>query len=491
MRELDNALRHHQAGRLVEAEKAYRNILKRHPDHADSLHLLGLIAHATGHNEEAIRLIRRAIEVNKSNSIYHTNLGVICGEQGHFDLAVMLYKHALLLKPENNDAMTNLGNAYQTSGNFVEAETCYRQVLERDPRHALAHYNLGMSLQAQGHYNDAMRSFSHAITARPDYADAHLALGIVQLLTGDFAQGWPNFEWRWLVSQFKRGVRNFAQPQWRGEPLDGRRILLHSEQGLGDSIQFLRYVTMVQAAGGIVLLEVQAALLRMAHQIPGITAVIPFGNPLPDFDLHCPLMSLALAFQTTLNTIPVHVPYLHVPVDAQARALLRPWTSDRIRVGLAWAGSKDHVKDKSRSISFAVLRQLIRVSDISFFSLQLGEQLGAEDLENMVDLASETDDLADTAAQMKHLDLIISVDTSIAHLAGALGKPVWILLHCDADWRWLLARDDSAWYPTARLFRQTDPGNWTGVIERVATELQRLFARDTAETPGRTDDCEN
>jgi hypothetical protein len=299
---------------------------------------------------------------------------------------------------------------------------------------------------------------------------------MIQLIQGNLTSGWIEYEWRWRIQDFSFYNRKFSSPMWHGEPLNGQRILLHSEQGLGDCLQFLRYLPMVQAAGGIVVLEIPARLQRLAAQLPGVTHFAVTGEPLPPFDQHCPLMSLPLVFGTNLETIPSKVPYLSIPPDALQKASALQWPTEGLRVGLAWAGSSQHAMNQFRSISLSILQPLFDIKEVKFFSLQI--DTAAKQLRTInatiTDLSSVTTDMADTAAQIAQLDLVISVDTSVAHLAGALAKPFWLLLSCDTDWRWLLEREDSPWYPTARLFRQTILGDWSSVVDRVASSLALL-----------------
>ena len=273
--------------------------------------------------------------------------------------------------------------------------------------------------------------------------------------------------------------RKLAQPQWKGEPLDGARIVIPAEQGLGDTLQFLRYIPMVAAAGGVVVLMVQERMRRLAARVPGVAELVVSGEALPEFAWHCPLLSLALAFGTTLETIPAEVPYLSVPEEALARLeelATVEWPEERLKVGVAWAGNQTFVGDRARyrSMPFEALRPLTEMAGVSLFSLQMGEACAElEGVEGVTDLAPYVGDMADTAAQMARLDLVISVDTSVAHLAAGLGVATWVLLpFAAADWRWLLERSDSPWYPTMRLFRQPRPGDWAAVVAEVCGELR-------------------
>ena len=508
-----SGLAHHRAGRLGEAERIYRRILELDAQHADSLHLLGMVAFQTGNCDAAAELISRAILKHGQDAMYFSNLGNVLQMQGRLEESVHCYRKALVLNPGSAPAHGNLGLALQFLGRLEEAAESFERALELDPGIAVAHNNLGNVRQAQGRLEEAVAcheralavepmnsevysnlgsvfdlqgkvpesvaSYDRALALKPDFAVALFNRSLLRLLMGDLAAGLPDYERRWHLS--KR--RSFSQPQWCGQPLDGARILLYPEQGLGDTVQFLRYVPMVQAAGGQVILEVQPQMRRLAARLPGVVELSCSGEPLPPFDWHCPLMSLPLAFGTTLDTIPARVPYLTIPQAADAMCGL-PGEGCGLRVGIAWAGSPAHLRDRFRSIPLELLKPLFGLAGAQFFSLQLGP--AAEELEEagspvgVIDLAPEIEDMADTAALIAKLDLVIAVDTAVAHLAGALGKPVWVMLPLVPDWRWLLDREDSPWYPTMHLFRQSRLGDWASVVEAVRCALQKEIANNLA-----------
>ncbi len=540
------ALREYHAEHMAEVERLCLQILAIDVRHADGLYLLGMAAYKTGRYELAERMIRRAIVVNPHQAYYQSNLGnalkalrkfdeaVDCFKralevkpdheeacynlgntylaQKKFDQAVAAYKQALAIKPDYVDALCNLGNAYRQKKKLDEAIECFRRALVLAPDYADLHCNLGDALHAQGKVDEAISFYQRtlelnpghhkacncmcnawfdkgdlvqstlwcerALALVPDYGDARMNQCLLQLLQGDYVNGWRNYEVRWKVYT----PRTSPQPLWLGAPLRGARVLLHAEQGLGDSIQFLRYVPLVQAAGGRVILDLPAKLHRLVERVPGLLAVVNTGDSLPYFDCHCPLMSLPLALGTTLETVPAQVPYLSAPPEALAAAATLPWPASGLKVGLAWTGNPDHPKNRFRSLPLELLEPLLEIEGLHFFSLQMGpgaEELAARKLP-ITDLAPFTCDMADTAAQMAHLDLVITIDTSMAHLAGALGRPVWVLLGYAPDWRWLLNRDDTPWYPTARLLRQGTNGDWPPVIARVRTALQQLAAQKRA-----------
>jgi predicted O-linked N-acetylglucosamine transferase (SPINDLY family) len=505
---LAEALREYDAGRLREAEMLLREILTLDANHADGLHLLGLITHRDGQYDAAAEWIRKAIAANGKVAAYYSNLGNALQAQGSLDEAVAQYKQALELHPKYAVACHNLGCALQAQRKWDEAATYYERGIALDPGRVEAHVNLdiclreqgrleeavacceralalrpkdaeacnrlGFALQAQGRFGEALVEYKRATALRPAYDEAVWNRSLVELLLGDFAAGWANYERRWSAGGTPR---NLTQPQWRGEPLGGARILLHAEQGLGDTVQFLRYVPMVQAAGGAVVLEVQAGLRRIAEHLPGVEVVVA-GDALPECAWQCPLMSLPLVFGTAVDTIPAHTPYLTVPAEALDRAAGLPWPTAALRVGLVWAGNPEHRNDRSRSIALSLLEALFGIEGVQFFSLQMGveaEQLAMID-GGVIDLRYEIGDMADTAALMTNLDLVIAVDTSVVHLAGALGRPTWLLLPFAPDWRWMLEREDSPWYPTMRLFRQTERDGWEPVVERLRAALGEELA---------------
>ncbi|MGB7983925.1 MAG: tetratricopeptide repeat protein [Terracidiphilus sp.] len=423
-----------------------------------------------GQMVEAVACYQRALALRPECAELENNLGVALEAQGSLEEAVNAYRRALEQRPEYAEARFNLGNVDWKRGNLQAAVESYRRVLAAHPNHVEAHCNLGSILHDQGSFDAARLCYERALEIQPDSAYAAWNRSLLQLLHGDFASGWRNFEAR---RRTKSSPRHFPEPLWRGQPLDGARILLHAEQGLGDTIQFLRYLPMVQASGGSVVLCLPTRLRRIARLLRGVESLVATGEPLPPFDCQIPLMSLPLVFGTNLENIPARVPYLNIPEDTSRAASRLVWPATGLRVGIAWAGSPSHAKDRFRSMPFSVLAPLLRVEGVHFFSLQMGpasRQLAAA-AGNLTDLAPFTSDLADTAAQMAHLDLVITVDTCIAHLAGALAVPVWTLLGYAADWRWLLNRDDSPWYPTMRLFRQPSLGAWHAVMEEVRAAL--------------------
>ena len=357
---------------------------------------------------------------------------------------------------------------------LIEAEESFRRALTTNPAQAEAHHVLGILQKFLGRLDEGMESFRRAIALKPDHADAHFSLANAQLALGDFENGWRGYEWRLRANWY--GPRNFTQPVWRGEDLTGKTILLYPEQGFGDVIHFLRYAPLVVARGGRVIVEVPLPLARLAATLKGRGQVIASGDPLPAFDVYCSLLSLPERFGTTRATIPAAVPYL-----TPDPALVKRWGKDiagspGIKVGLAWAGNPKQENDRYRSIVLDRLRPVLDVPGIRWFSLQVGERAAdvARLPPNMIaDLSERLTDFAETAAVIANLDLVITIDSAVAHLAGALGQSVWTLVSAIAEWRYPPKEEHSAWYPSMRVFRQAALGEWDGVISRVRTELAK------------------
>jgi tetratricopeptide (TPR) repeat protein len=380
-----------------------------------------------------------------------------------------------VLKPGLFEAHNNLGTALQLLGRMEEAEASYRRTVALNPGFAQAHNNLGAALAALDRGEEAEACYRRALALKPDLASAHMNLGIARLRLGDFEQGWREYDWRLQTAEFRSSVR--SQPLWTGGPLTGKTILLYAEQGMGDTLQFLRYCPLVAAKGARVVLEVQPALARLAAGTAGAGAVLAAGEALPEVDLCCPLLSLPQRLGTGLESIPADIPYL-----CADSALARRWAREiapapGLKVGLVWAGHPDHKNDRNRSVALERLRPLLATKGVSWFSLQVGgraAEIGGLPPGTIADLSARLEDFAETAAAISHLDLVISVDTAVAHLAGALGRRCWVLLPFLPDWRWLQAREDSPWYPSVRLFRQQRSGDWDTVVARAAEELSRL-----------------
>lgn len=512
--QLESALNHYKAGQLTVAAAVCQQVLQQQPDVVEAIALLGRIAEQLGHHEaaahyllqvaklrpdsaetynllgnalqrlrkfaESVSCYQRAIALQPNFPGAYNNLGSALQELGRYQASVLCYQKALQLRPDYADAYYNLGNNYRHQDNLEAARRAYAQAIALDPNFTLAYNNLGLTLADMGKPEEAIPWYERAIALQPDNADAHQNLGLALLQLGDLETGFREYEWRWqAMGPDNRPPRPFPQPLWDGSDLHGKTILLHAEQGYGDTLQFVRYAALVAAKGGRVLLECQPALTRLLATLPHVAQVIPAGDPLPPFDTHAPLLSLPHLLHTTLATVPSQIPYLFPPA---APALLTRSSAPR-HIGIVWSGSPTHQNDRRRSCPLHEFLPLLQLPYIRFHSLQIGPR--AEEIRPLVeqglveDWSDRLHDFADTATLIAQLDLVITVDTSVAHLAGGLGKPVWVLLSYAPDWRWLLHRTDSPWYPTARLFRQPSPGDWKTPIHQVITSLKGHVAAVT------------
>lgn len=434
-------------------------------------------AHRAGRLDEALGGYAEAVERNPQSSQAYNNMGVALRAQGAFHAAVASYRRAIAIKSDDANSHSNLGNALRALGRHSAAEASHRQALALDENYLEARYNLGLVLKDQGLFEEGIACLREAVRRKADYVDAHWDLALALLMMGNLKEGFDEYEWRWRLPE--NSPRKFDKPAWNGGALDGRTILLHAEQGMGDSIQFARYAPLVAERGGEIMLECQRPLAPLFENLAGVGRVIAREDALPKFDLHAPLLSLPRIFETVLETIPAADAYLAAEPTRVAKfdGLLDP---ERLNIGIAWAGKPSHRNDRNRSAGLAPFIDLFGVAGATFHSLQVGPR--AEDIAAMGsaglirDHAPLLQDFADTAALVSRLDLVICVDTSVCHLAGALGKPCWVVLPYTPDWRWLMDREDSPWYPSLRLFRQTKFGDWPGVFERVATALEETVA---------------
>ena len=432
------AVRHQDAGRVDEAEKLYRAVLAIVPSHPLALDLLGVLLNQNGRCAEAIAPLERAVS----------------------------------LDPAEAEPRQHLANALTELGRAEEALPHYRAAIELSPRSADAHYNLGVALAELRRFEEAIGCYERAIALHPDFAEAHAKLGIALLTTGQFGRGWSEYEWR---LKWTRPDRTDV-PSLRDLPPRGEPIVLEAEQGFGDTIQLLRYATLAAGRRGRVAVMCPPALERLAKTVRGVDDVNAFRVDVQR-TTRIPMASLPRLFGTTLDRIPADVPYVHPPPDAVEawRARIGAEDPSVAHVGLVWAGSAAQREDRWRSCRLSDLAPLRELRDLRFYSLQLGpaaEQLRDQPFE-IIDLSSHLTDFAETAAAIANLDLVITVDTAVAHLAGAMGRPVWNMLFATSDWRWLLHREDSPWYPTMRLFRQRERGTWDDVVACVAEELRK------------------
>ena len=424
--------------------------------------------------EEAVASCDRAIAINPDYAQAHSNRGVALKELNRHEEAIASYDRAIAIKPDYAQAYSNRGIALKELNRLEEAIASLDRAIAIKPDYAEAYSNRGNALQALKRLEGAIASYDQAITIKPVFADAYLNKSLTLLLGGQFEEGWALYEWRWKND--KSGLKNrlFVQPLWLGgENIANKTILLHSEQGLGDTIQFCRYAKLVKAFGARVLLEVPKPLLGLLAGLEGVDELLEKDTPLPSFDYHCPLLSFPLAFKTKLNTIPRSSPYLSSDDDKRSEWVNRLGEKRKLRVGLVWSGAVAFKNDHNRSLTLADLL-LHLPNDFEYVSLQ--KEVRERDKGVMISsglkhFGDHLNDFTDTAALCDLMDVVISVDTSVAHLAGAMGKTTWVLLPYAPDWRWLIERDDSPWYPSVRLYRQHEDRQWEPVLKRVAGDL--------------------
>ncbi len=470
------------SGRSVEALRDYDELLARHGATAPDLVGRGTVLVALGRHAEAVEPLQRGIALLPGEAEAHIQLGVALLRLDHNAEAAEHFDRALAIRPDAHEVLTNLGVALGALGRTAEALGSFRRALSLNGGAPDTHVNIGVMHKALGHYDQAGLHFDLALALQPDNATAEFELAMLNLSQGHFERGWPQYESRFRVPALAVPARHFDVPRWDGvQPLSGKTLFVHAEQGLGDNVQFCRYLPGLAARGATVVFEVMPALKALMDTLSGGIRVMARGEPLPSIDYHCALLSLPMALDTDLATIPAEIPYLSADPVRVARWAPRVAGLAGLKVGIAWQGNpgvERLIWARGRSIPLAALAPLAALPGVSLVSLQKGA--GAEQLlqvpfrHRVLDLGPEFDGgkdaFLDAAAVMSSLDLVICSDTSIAHLAGSLGRPVWTLLHASADWRWLLGRTDSPWYPSMRLFRQTN-GGWGEVVGAVAGEL--------------------
>jgi len=513
---MNAAVQHYEAGCLHEAQQLCLEILRDAAAHPDALHLLGVIAYKTGRYEEAIELIQEAITQNQQVPQFHNTLGVVMRAAGRLEEAIVAYEQALLLNAEYAEAHHNMGNVFFSQGRYAAAVEKYNHVISLDPQCLEACNSAAIALQYLGEYDaaiekcaqallrkpdyaeayntvasillkkglcvEAIENYGHALQLKADYAEAHCNLGMALLLSGRFEEGWAEYAWR-LKTDKAAYLRGHPAPCWDGSCFAGKRLLVRHEQGFGDNIQFMRYLPMVKRLGGKVSCEVLRPLAGLLAGFPGVDEVVdvPSGTvSAGQIDLHVPLLELPRIFGTTIETIPADVPYLHA--DSAKAQYWRPrFSRTDLNVGIVWAGQPAHPEDRARSCHLRHFLRLSKIPGVRLFGLQKGsaaaqvKDLAAEI--SLTNLGEQLDDFTDTAAVIDNLDLVISVDTAVLHLAGAMAKPVWAVLPFSPDWRWMLDRPDTPWYPTMKLFRQQQYGHWDDVFHRVSRELMTWAGR--------------
>ncbi len=474
-------------GSFDEAIKHLNEAIKLRPDYADAHRGLGMALGRQNKNDQAIIALRKAIELRPDDAEAHNHLGNRLKAKGELDAAESVYRKALALRPDFVDVHNNLGNVHFRRGRLADAEACYRRALELRPNYPDGYGNLGIVHMGRCRYDEAVVSLRRALELRPNYPEAMCNLSQALLVLGQFKEGWERYESRWRLSAMP--PRPFRQPWWHGEELLGRTILLHVEQGLGDAIQFARYAPIVKALGADVILETPRELMRLFAPLAlqGIR-LVQRGTALPHFDVHCPLLSLPGALGCGLTEIPATVPYLQVDDAAVKTWRERLGPGPELKIGLVWAGNPQHGNDHNRSFRPIAFKPIIDVPGTRFFSLQKQRRPSDDaDLATLGAIADPTaalQDFSDTAAALSALDLLIAADTSIVHLAGALARPVWMMTPFSPDWRWLLGRDDTPWYPTLRLYRQPREKDWASVMARVARDVAALVSQRSERQSG-------
>lgn len=510
---LANGLASHQAGDLSKAERFYRKAISLQPGNPEAVYLYGMLLFQQGRFVQAVDQFSRALELAPGEFELRQQLANALREAGQLDAALLHYDALLAANPSNIPLINNKGVTLTRLARFREAVEClqlgvtlapdvpelhcnlgvalhqldcladaqqaYGRAIALNPGYLMARKNLATVFRDQGLLDASLAEYRQLLAMAPDYPDAHFGLAFSLLLNGDLAPGWLEYEWRWQSSNSPETARRFTRPQWSGQALEGRTVWLYSEQGAGDAIQFARYIPLLAAQGARVILECPAALQPLFVGLEGVNELVGCGAKLKHYDYHCALMSLPNAYGTTLATIPAYDRYPGWADDAFIlRLRLSAPSHGVLRVGVVWSGSALHINNARRSCPLELILTLASVPSIELYGLQkpndpMVSPLGSEG-GPVHDLGGRLNDFADTAAVIDQLDLVIGVDTAVAHLAGALGKAVWVLLPFAPDWRWLLHRSDSPWYPSMRLFRQARPGDWAGVISDVMQSLREL-----------------
>lgn len=461
-----------------EAEACFRFVLNSHPHDFDTLNNLGTAVWEQGRLEQAELHYREALAARPGDPNAMTNLGNALWQQGKAEEAENCYRSALERNPDSADTLMNLGIVLSGQGKQDRAIAYFERAIAMKPESAPLYDNLATALARQAKADEALLAYNHAIELQPGYAEAHRNRAMLRLSQGDYERGWPEYEWRWHCRG--KSPAAFRQPVWRGEDIRGRTILLHAEQGHGDTLQFIRYAALVKQRGATVLVLCPPPVKGLLARMPVIDSVVTTDANLPDFDVHTPLMSLPAILGTTLATVPANVPYLHADPKRLAHWQARLGCTAGFKVGVAWQGNPRYGMDRLRSFRLAKLQPLAAMEGVRLISLQKGP--GIEQLEQLNGQfrveplggpgEDALGDFDETAAILKNLDLVISPDMVYAHLAGGLGIRTWVVLPFVAEWRWLSAGETSPWYPTARLFRQPAPGDWNSAFQQLAAKLR-------------------
>jgi tetratricopeptide (TPR) repeat protein len=486
---LKRALALQQQGDLARAQFLYEKILKAEPRHFIALNRLGVIAAQRNDPRKALYLFEKAIDVEPHSAVAHGNRGLALHRLRQLDAALASYEKALAIDFDRADTLMNRANVLKDLQQWDAAMASYNRAIALNPDYAEALSNSAYVLKEQRRLDEALARYDRAIALNPEYVSAHLNRGLTLLSVGDFEHGWADYEWRRRLEPDTR----FPQPYWLGgESIAGKTVLLQSEQGLGDTLQFCRYSKLVSDLDSRVILHVQKPLVTLLERLPGVSQVIANGHTPPKFDYRCSLMSLPLAFKTRLDTIPFSAGYLRSDSASVARWRSRLGERTKPLIGLAWSGSKTHYNDRNRSIPLADLVQWLP-ADFQYVTLQTDirdpDKQTLKLNPQILDFSAEQADFIDSAALCECMDLVISIDTSIAHLGGALGMETWLLLPYNADWRWLLDRRDSPWYSNTKLYRQSEMGDWNGVFAQLKLDLTRRRQSGSYRIPSSTPGC--
>ncbi|WP_460908639.1 tetratricopeptide repeat protein [Paraburkholderia jirisanensis] len=466
-------------GRLEEALARCDRVIDLDAAHAKAYANRGNVLQSLGRNGQAVESYAKALALEPDGIEVLCNQASALRYLGRRDEALLACERALALGGDGVASRFARGRALQALHRYDDALMDFDRVLAIQPENKIAHFQRGNTLRDLRRHEEAKHAYGQAIALDPEYVHAHCMRAFLCLTVADFSNGWEEYEWRWRDSNMSGAVRNFVQPRWNGrEPLIGKTILLYVEQGLGDTLQFCRYLVMVKALGATVVLEAQVELQSVLATLSGVDVLVRYGEPLPPFDFHCPLLSLPHAFGTDLHTIPSGVPYLSVDTRLRQKWQDKLGPRSRPRIGIVWSGNPKHLNDHNRSIGFDSLSPMM--SDayewISLQKVIREDERDAVAASQVRHFGDDIEDFSDTAALLQEVDCLLSVDTSVAHLAGALGRPLWLMLPYTPDFRWLLDRDDSPWYPQARLFRQTSPGEWSDVFEQIRLALPEIEA---------------
>jgi Flp pilus assembly protein TadD/ADP-heptose:LPS heptosyltransferase len=485
-------------GRYAAAVEKCRQAVSLRPDYAEAYNTMAFSLEQQQRYDEAIENYERAVRLKPDYAEAYNHLGVVLNEQGRSAEAIESYRRALQADPEYAEVYSNLGIVLKDREQFAEAIRNFERALRLDPDFTEAHYNLANSLRDQGRCAEAIAGYKRAIQLKPDYAEAHWNMSLALLLNGNFIEGWKGYKWRRNADLKMFTERHCSgKPRWDGGSFEGKQLFVYCEQGMGDNIQFVRYLPMIKARGGTVIFDTPRPLMGLLHGFPGIDQLVecrPNEKPSVDFDVYASLLDMPSLFGTTLETVPAEVPYIYAdPTKAESwHAVL---AGPEFKVGIVWAGSSMHGNDRYRSCRLEYFAPLAKVDGVRLYGLQKGDAAAQMDelagTVSVVNISKRFEDFTDTAAAIESLDLVISVDTSVLHLAGAMGKSTWALLPYAPEWRWMLNRLESPWYPTMKLFRQETWNGWESVFRRVAEELHVMASKDQTKTNGVRNDWES